>query len=200
MRKNIYNSKLQVDDDDDYSVIEDILAGHRERFALLVNRYSSDVMHRVARIVSSQEDAEEVVQDTFVAVFRSLATYDREKASFKTWLMRIAYNASLKQLQSNAALQTVDMELEYLDSVPDTDVEQILNDTSSARLSLLGRAVKQLSAADQMLLSLYYHDDRPIKEIAYIMDRTEGYLRSRLQWIRKKLCQIIKTLEQHEKE
>jgi RNA polymerase sigma-70 factor (ECF subfamily) len=58
----------------------------------------------------------------------------------------------------------------------------------------------QLSADDRLLLSLYYHDDRPIKEVAFITDRTEGYLRSHLQWLRKKLCQTIKKMEHDGKE
>ena len=57
-----------------------------------------------------------------------------------------------------------------------------------------------LQPDDQLLLSLYYYDDRPIGDIALITDRSEGYLRSRLQWIRKRLALTIKTLETHDEE
>ena len=49
-----------------------------------------------------------------------------------------------------------------------------------------------------MLLSLYYFDNRPVREIACITEHEESYLRSRLQWIRKRLAITIKTLESNE--
>lgn len=197
--KSIYDKNKQTGIDDE-SVIGSILVGQTERFGVLVNRYADDVLHVVGRIISSQEDAEEVVQDTFVAVFQSLASFDSGKASFKTWLMRIAYYTSLKRLRGWCTEPTADVEQERLDSVPDVDADQMLCDSSPRRFTLLNRAIELLPAADRMLLSLYYYDDRPIKEIAYITDRTEGYLRSRLQWLRKKLCQTIKSMEQNGKE
>ena len=185
---------------DDESVIRSVLAGNKGRFRILVNRYGEEVLHTVGRMITSQEDAEEVVQDVFVAVYRNLASFDRAKASFKTWLMRIAYYTALKRLRSKCGVAIVEVELENLDFVPDADVDLMLGDMSPSRFSLLKRAVMQLSTDDRMLLSLYYHDDRSIKEIAYITDRAEAYLRSRLQWLRKKLCQTIKKLEQDGKE
>ena len=55
-----------------------------------------------------------------------------------------------------------------------------------------------LKPDDQMLLSLYYFDDRSIRDIASITDHPEAYLRSRLQWIRKRLAITIKSLESNE--
>ena len=62
------------------------------------------------------------------------------------------------------------------------------------------RAIGQLKPDDQMLLSLYYFDNRPIREISSIMEHDEGYFRSRLQWIRKRLAITIKTFENDEEE
>ena len=73
-----------------------------------------------------------------------------------------------------------------------------MNDTSTHRLAQLDKAVKRLAPNDQLLLSFYYYDDLRLKEIAAIMNCTDSYLRSRLQWIRKKLCQTIKSLEEYE--
>lgn len=197
MKKIYENRRLDIDDE---SIIGNILGGRKEGFGILVNRYGNDVLHTVGRVISSHEDAEETVQDVFVAVYQNLASFDRTKASFKTWLMRIAYYTALKRLRSKYGIAIAEVEQESLDHIPDADADMMLNDSSPHRLSLLNKAMMQLSADDRLLLSLYYHDNRPIKEIAYITDRTEGYLRSRLQWLRKKLCQTIKKLEQDGKE
>ena len=196
--KYIYGNRQQGTDDD--SVIESVLGGRKERFGILVDRYGNEVLQTVGRVIASPEDAEETVQDCFVAVYRNLASFDRTKASFKTWLMRIAYYTALKRLRGKYSAPLEEVDRESLDHIPDADADMMLNDSSPGRLSLLKKAIMQLSADDRLLLSLYYHDDRPIKEIAFITDRTEGYLRSRLQWLRKKLCQTIKKMEHDGKE
>lgn len=196
--KYIYGNRLQGIDDD--SIIESVLGGRKERFGILVDRYGNEVLQTVGRVITSPEDAEETVQDCFVAVYRNLASFDRTKASFKTWLMRIAYYTAMKRLRGKYSAPLEEVDRESLDHIPDADADMMLNDSSPGRLSLLHKAIMQLSADDRLLLSLYYHDDRPIKEVAFITDRTEGYLRSRLQWLRKKLCQTIKKMEHDGKE
>ena len=196
--KYIYGNRLQGIDDE--SVIESVLGGRKERFGILVDRYGNEVLQTVGRVIASPEDAEETVQDCFVAVYRNLASFDRTKAGFRTWLMRIAYYTALKRLRGKYSAPLEEVDRESLDHIPDADADMMLNDSSPGRLSLLNKAIMQLSADDRLLLSLYYHDDRPIKEIAFITDRTEGYLRSRLQWLRKKLCQTIKKMEHDGKE
>jgi RNA polymerase sigma-70 factor (ECF subfamily) len=196
--KYIYDNKRAGIDDE--SVIGSILGGRKEMFGILVDRYGNEVLQAVGRVITSPEDAEETVQDCFVAVYRNLASFDRTKASFKTWLMRIAYYTALKRLRGKSGTPVEEVEWESLDHIPDADADMMLNDSSPRRLSLLNKAIALLSADDRLLLSLYYHDDRPIREIAFITNRTEGYLRSRLQWLRKKLCQTIKSMEQNGKE
>ena len=104
------------------------------------------------------------------------------------------------QLLAQQKVLFVETDQTWLDSVPDNEADMLLNDTRPDRLVFLDQAVSQLRPDDQMLLSFYYYDDKPIREISYITGRTEGYLRSRLQWIRKRMALTIKTLEADEKE
>ncbi len=60
--------------------------------------------------------------------------------------------------------------------------------------------VSEMEALGRSVRVSYYYDDRPISDIALITDHSEGYLRSRLQWIRKRLAFTIKALENHDKE
>ena len=90
------------------------------------------------------------------------------------------------------------MEENDIEDFPDHETETLLNDTTTERLTRLKQAVGQLAPDDQMLLSLYYHDGLPLREIAYIVDSNDSYLRSRLQWLRKKIHQTIINLEHNE--
>lgn len=196
MKKDNDNRRATVLDES--AMIARILGGHTEEFGALVNRYAESVVRIIRRIVPSAEDAEDVAQDTFVAAYQDLKRFDPARASFKNWLLGIASHLALKRVQGNASFTFVSIDQEQWSDMAEAEVGEWLNDTSTHRMEQLDKAVKRLAANDQLLLSFYYYDDLRLKEIATIMNCTDSYLRSRLQWIRKKLCQTIKSLEEYE--
>ena len=185
---------------DETMLIGLILDGQTNLFRQLASQYAERVLQLVSRMITSPEDAEEVTQDALLAAFQSLRRFDAQQASFPTWLSAIASRTALKHLRDQQKVLFVETDQTWLDSVPDNEADMLLNDARPDRLVFLDQAVSQLRPDDQMLLSFYYYDDKPIREISYITGRTEGYLRSRLQWIRKRMALTIKTLEADEKE
>ena len=184
---------------DETLLIRQILDGDTALFRKLANRYAGQVLRMVARLIPSPEEAEDATQDALLEAFQSLVRYDARQASFQTWLMRIAYHTALKHYRKRQQSATlVEVEQQWLDAIPDNETDALLNDTSNDRVALMERAIGMLKPDDQMLLSLYYFDNRPIREISSIMEHDESYFRSRLQWIRKRLARIIKTLERDE--
>ena len=191
---------------DETLLIRRILDGDTRLFRQLAGRYAGQVLRMVARLIPSHEEAEEVTQDVLLEAFQSLARYDARQASFQTWLMRIAYHTALKHYrQHHKSVQFVEMEQDkgeyqssWLDTIPDDETDILLDDTDTDRVTLMERAIDMLKPDDQMLLNLYYFDNRPIREISSITEHDEGYLRSRLQWIRKRIAITIKTLESNE--
>ncbi|MCR4836213.1 MAG: sigma-70 family RNA polymerase sigma factor [Bacteroidaceae bacterium] len=182
---------------DETVLIRRILDGQTALFRQLAGRYAEQVLQMVARLIPSPEEAEEVTQDVLIEAYKCLSRFNSRQATFQTWLMRIAYHTALKHYrQHHRHVRTVDMEQQWLDSIPDDETDALLDDTD--RLSFMERAIEMLKPDDQMLLSLYYFDDRSIHDIASITDHPEGYLRSRLQWIRKRLAITIKSLESNE--
>ena len=197
MEKETGNSPRAMQDET--LLIRRILDGQTELFRQLANRYAEQVLRMVGRLIPSSEEAEEATQDTLLEAYQSLGRYDARKASFQTWLMRIAYHTALKHYRQRQKYVTiVDMEQQWLDTIPDNEADALLGDTTNDRVALMEKAVSMLKPDDQMLLNLYYFDDRPIREIACITEHEESYLYSRLQWIRKKLAMTIKTLESNE--
>ena len=191
---------------DETLLIRRILDGDTKLFRQLAGRYAGQVLRMVARLIPSHEEAEEVTQDVLLEAFQSLARYDARQASFQTWLMRIAYHTALKHYrQHHKSVQFVEMEQDkgeyqssWLDTIPDDETDILLDDTDTDRVTLMERAIDMLKPDDQMLLNLYYFDNRPIREISCITEHDESYLRSRLQWIRKRIAITIKTLESNE--
>ena len=193
---------------DETLLIRRILDGDTKLFRQLASRYAGLVLRMVARLIPSHEEAEEVTQDVLLEAFQSLARYDARQASFQTWLMRIAYHTALKHYrQHHKSVLFVEMEQDngeyqssWLDTIPDDETDILLDDTDTDRVTLMEKAIDMLKPDDQMLLNLYYFDNRPIREISSITEHDESYLRSRLQWIRKKIAITIKTFESNEEE
>lgn len=80
--------------DSDGAAIERTVAGDGDGFRVLVERYSHVVFRLAYRMTGNAEDAEDVVQETFLRAYRAISTYDG-RASFTTWLYRIASNYAL---------------------------------------------------------------------------------------------------------
>ena len=190
----IKTDKTSKAKEDETLLISRILGGQTTLFRQLVDRYAGQVLRMVARLIPSPEEAEEVTQDVLLEAFQSLARFDARQASFQTWLMRIAYHTALKHYrQHHRSLQLMEVEQQRLDAFPDDETNALLEDID--RVELVERAIETLKPDDQMLLNLYYFDNRRMREIACITEHEESYLHSRLQWIRKRLAITIKTLE-----
>ena len=180
---------------EDQIIIQLIRSGETKKFGLLVNCHAPSLMVFVGRIIEQQEDVEDVVQNTFVAAYVHLKDYDPQKASLTTWLQRIAYHEALYHLRKRKRQML--LPLDVGDDVPD----ELPESTTAEKLD---EAIQELAPEDQMLLQLYYFDQRPLKEIAYItctmgnsLNREVSRLSSQLHRIRQRL-RIILTRKKHE--
>ena len=148
----------------------------------------------VSRLVSDAGDAEELAQDAFVRAFRSLGQFDG-RSSWLTWVLRIAYHTALNHLKRQR-LQWLSIDdlplsrmLRYYRSEPTPDDD--LSTDREERIQQLDAAIDQLTTDEQLLLHLYYYDDRPLRDIAYIMDvitMTGRYATSPISWTRSPAC------------
>jgi RNA polymerase sigma-70 factor (ECF subfamily) len=75
----------------DAAIVRRVLAGDREAFRLLVDRYHDDALRYATHLLGHTADAEDAVQDTFLRAYRYLASY-REQDRFRGWLWRILVN------------------------------------------------------------------------------------------------------------
>lgn len=178
---------------DETLLIRRILDGHPDDYRQLMLRYGDMIMDFIGSIVGSREDAEELTQNTFVNAYRSLSTYDRRKASLATWLCRIAYHETVRHVKrKRPPVISLDDDSQLVDEAVDREAEEWLTHVTEQRIQLLEEAIGQLSDYDQTLLRLYYKEDLPLKEIAFILDSEAARLANRLQRIRNRLYRMIK--------
>jgi RNA polymerase sigma-70 factor (ECF subfamily) len=171
---------------DEQELIARILDGHVEDFGYFLERYSQEAFAIVVRLVPQQEDAEELVQDAFVRAFNRLETFEG-RSSFSTWICRIAYTTAVSWLRKRRIKY---LSIDDNPKLPDTEVDETLDD--EARIEELRRAIALLKPDEQTLITLYYYDNRPLNDIAYILDVEPNTLATRLHRIRRKLYLLMK--------
>lgn len=161
-----------------------------------LEQYGSYVWAQVVRLVPAVEDAEEVYQDVFIKVFSNINMYDETKSSLKTWLSRIAYNESITFLRRKrqTLIYFEDSEGEA-EALSEAEVEETLGSPNEDTVQIIRTAIHHLPPDEQAVITMFYYDEKSLKEIAYITESLPTTVASRLSRIRKKLCKIIKMLE-----
>lgn len=154
----------------------------------MVVRYGREVFSMVARQVGDVMDAEELTQDTFLRAFRYISSYDPAKASLSTWLCRIAYRLTIDFLRRKhpITLSIEDSEVWQTD-ISDEQLEADLSSGKEERICKLEMLMDHLPPDEQLLLTLYYYENRSLEECSFIMDSNPRTLAKRLYRIRKKL-------------
>lgn len=174
-------------------IIKEILNGKTELYEYFLGRYGQQVFVLVDRIVSCQEDAEELTQDVFLKAFQQLSSFKAE-SSFSTWIYRIATNLAISAVRKkrNDVLRLDDS---VFANLSDTQVDEALEDDSEEQMECLQQAMNQLEADERALITLYYLEEKPLVEVAFILGMTEGNAKVKLHRIRKKLYVLIKNQE-----
>ncbi len=165
------------------------LAGDQAAFRVLVERYSGEVFRFVARFTRSAALAEDVVQETFLQVYQSAASFDTGR-SFRPWLFAIAANKARDQLRSSGRRREValsagagsqdEREVSLLDFLSaETALPSEAMEIDEQREVVRGIVSRMPDNLREVLVMGYYHRF-PYKEIADILDIPLGTVKSRL--------------------
>ncbi|NNK86900.1 MAG: sigma-70 family RNA polymerase sigma factor [Flavobacteriaceae bacterium] len=175
----------------DQSYIERILKGDTHAFGILVDRYKTLVYTLCLRMMGNREEAEEVSQDTFLKVYRSMGRFKGD-SKFSTWIYRIAYNTCLDRIKKNKhrhLLSSIDekdhFDIGFIESRYD-DLDK------KARAEAIKSCLEKLPGDTGFILTLYYYEELSLKEIADITGNGLNNIKVKLFRSRKKLMHLLK--------
>jgi len=169
-------------------------SGDLSAFDSLIVHYRNRLYSVIYNMTMNADDAADLTQESFVKAFRSLAKF-REKSSFYTWLYRIGVNLTLTHLKKRKIRQFfsfdnvsddggINKDLEAVSSTSSTSVKKALNNELHEKLN---EALSKLSDKHRTIVVLFEIDGLGHKEIAKIMNCTEGTVRSRLFYAKQQL-------------
>lgn len=169
---------------DERHLITRCRAGDTRAFAVLVDRYRDRAYGLALRLVRSPSDAEEVAQDAFVRAWRSLADF-RGDSSFGTWLYRIVWRRALDR---SAALRTRRGREMALEDAPEVSrTARAAEEPAAGESNDWERITEDLSEPQQAVVTLFYYEDMPLKEVARALDMPEGTVKTHLSRARAAL-------------
>jgi RNA polymerase sigma-70 factor (ECF subfamily) len=144
------------------------------------------------RILGSREEAEDAAQEIFVKCFRALKSYNG-KAAFTTWLYKIAYNHAIDMVKrKNRKGQIIEWENKIEPGIVTHHSVEEKMDIRNVKV-VLKEAIGRLAPDDQVIVTLYYYEDLPLKEIAEVLGIRENHVKIKLHRIREKLLKLLKT-------
>jgi len=174
-------------------------AGDRVEFAKLVENTSGPVYRLALRMVNDQQDAEDVLQETFIKAYRKLSEFEG-RSSLSTWLYRIAINEALMLLRQRSPnslsideeVETVDGNLEPMQIVdwcclPEDEL------LSEEGRHVMDEAVQHLSPALRAVFILRDIEGLSIRETAEALDLSETAVKTRLLRARLNLRNQLST-------
>ncbi|SRR5712692_2837417 len=154
----------------DATAVAQVRAGKPDAFRVLVERHSRQVFRLTFRMTGNEQDAEDVVQETFLRAYRQLHRFDG-RASFGTWLYRIAANCSLdlirarKRREVQQTTVTDDEGNEMVASAAATDPTPERLAYSGELKELLQPALEQLSPMERTAFVLRHYEGMCIEDI-----------------------------------
>ena len=172
--------------------IRRVKAGDFKAFSHIVSDYKQMIFTIVFKIVNNREDAEDISQEIFIKVFKSLDSF-KEESEFSTWLYRIAYNTTLSEIRKRKIIfSSFDNDFSKL---KDEELNENIEDfATEERIFYLEQALKTLPAEDALLITMFYLDNQSIEEIGRISNLTQANVKVKLHRIRKKLAIEINKL------
>jgi len=180
------NKKVAAEEYSDKELLEKFRNPDTQHYAfnLLVKQYSKRIYWHVRKIVIDHDDANDVVQNTFVKIWKNLGEF-REDSQLFTWIYRIATNEALSFLKQKKT--------KFM--IPFGDVEYELSNNLTADTHFNGnhiqlklqRAVLTLPEKQRLVFNMKYYDDLKYEEIAEILNLTVGGLKASYHHAVKKI-------------
>jgi len=144
-------------------------------FKKLLDLYQERLYWHIRKLVVTHENADDVLQNTFLRIYKSLPNF-QQKSALHTWMYRIAYNESLRFLEENKKKNHSsidDVSHEYLNNLEGDSFFE--GDEIQLKLQ---RIISQLPEKERVIFQMKYFDDLKFREISAVLGIKEGTLKS----------------------
>ena len=164
-------------------------ATQQAAFKKLVHLYQKPLYHHIRTIVLNHDDADDVLQNTFIKVFRNLTGFKGESKLF-SWIYRIATNEALTFIQQKAKKNHITSE-EYLQKRVENLHADVYFEGNEIQLKLQ-KAIAKLPEKQQLVFKMRYFEEIKYEELSSLLDTSVGALKASYHLAAKKIEEYLK--------
>lgn len=164
-----------------------------EAFGLLLNKYQQKIYWHIRRMVINHDDADDLVQDVFIKVWRNLEKF-REDAQLYTWIYRIATNECITFLNKKKQRQQLSLDDESSGYLTETLASSPYFSGNAAQQKLQ-EAILTLPDKQRLVFNMKYFEDLKYDEISEILGTTVGGLKASYHLAVKKIELYFKSVD-----
>ncbi len=159
-------------------------------FEILVDSYQKRLYWHIRRIVISHDDADDVLQETFIKIFRSIENF-RSESSLFSWIYRIATNQALDFLKKRASERNCSIEDLQYDRSSHLEADVYFEGDEIQRK--FQKAIATLPEKQQLVFNMKYFQEMKYEEISEILDTSVGALKASYHHAVQKIKNYLET-------
>lgn len=171
----------------DIALINAVLAGNTNEYAVLVKRHQKFVFTLALRFAKNREDAEEIAQDCFIKAYKALGTF-KQTSKFSTWLYSITYTTAMtflrKKRLDTQSINDDENVLQIANNGTDFDADSYEKKSSYVYLN---HAIDLLLPDDAAIITLFYKGEQSLEEIGFTLNMAPNTIKVKLHRARHRL-------------
>jgi len=191
-RENASESSLEDD-----VLVRKAIGGNERSYKKLVEKYQRPLYFHIRKMISDQEQVEDLVQETFVKAFDNLSNYSTNYA-FSTWIYRIATNHTIDYLRKKK-LQTLSIDKpikakggEMQMQLPDESAQADRDIIQKQRRQMVRSAIEELPEKYRKVIQLRHMEEKSYQEIAEVLNKPLGTVKAHIFRAREMLYKSLK--------
>lgn len=164
-------------------------SNHERGFKMLMDSFQEAIYTYIRRLVVSHEDAQDVLQEVFIRVFRHMDQF-RSESSLNTWIYRIATNESLRLLNARkeeGAISSEEIQDELIGKLKASDYIDYENELAVK----FQKAILSLPEKQRLVFNLRYYDELEYEEISRVLDTKVETLKVNYHYAKGKIKTYI---------
>ena len=167
--------------------------GDRTAFGYLFDRYHQLALNLAWRVLNERPEAEDVVQEVFLQLWRDAASYNEARGSVSTWIVTIARSRAIDKLRSRKARRIADpsVENQELDDVAEQIPDRTAGQEDLDRRLLVKKAFGSLTVEQRVVIEMAYYEGMSQSEIAEALREPLGTVKTRIRSGLIKLKQAV---------
>lgn len=170
--------------EDENKLIRRVKLGSRKGADTLVRMYYDEIFVYAYRQTSDREAAMDITQEIFIAALRAIHKFDEQKASFRTWLYKIATNKIIDFIR-NRKTGPLQCDIYEIEAAEDVNFEEFIeNEEFSSRLV---NYISEFNAENQRIFRLKFFEEYTFSQISEIMNLPESTVKTRYYRLLKKI-------------